>query len=160
MYLRSFGRLRGKCASAHTCVMWRFSQVLEASFHCVTFWHHPGLPAPPSAATRRSLTDNQDYPELLQVCLSLVAMKTNRNGDAVLQNGSCLPPSYHALHVYMASVWGCGVYLFLYVQVKKQIQTWGNIYSVSSWACSPSHHVLLTYFAPDWLWLHVISLGF
>lgn len=87
--LCSFRRLCGKCASAHTCVMWCFRQVLEASFHCVTFWHHPGLPAPPSAAMRRSVTDNQADPGLLQVCLSLVAMKTNGNEDAVLHHASC-----------------------------------------------------------------------
>lgn len=90
--------------------MWCFSQVLEASFHCVTFWHHPGLPAPPSAAMRRSVTDDQADPELLQVCLSFVAMKTNGNEDAVLQHAFCVPLCFK-------------VYLFLYVQVKKPIQT-------------------------------------
>lgn len=38
--------------------MRRLSQVLEASFHCVTFWNHPGLPARPSAATIRSIADD------------------------------------------------------------------------------------------------------
>lgn len=63
-------RLCGKCVSAHICVMRRFSQVLEASFHCVTFWNHAGLPALPSAAVRHSIADNLTATELLQVCLS------------------------------------------------------------------------------------------
>lgn len=52
MSLCSFRRLCGKCVAAHVCVMQCSSQVLEASFHCVTFWHHPGLLALPSAAVK------------------------------------------------------------------------------------------------------------
>lgn len=44
----------GKCVSVHTCVMLCSNQVLEASFHCVTYWHHPGLLALPSAAVKHS----------------------------------------------------------------------------------------------------------
>lgn len=50
--LYRFRWLCGKCVSEHICVMWCSSQVLEASFHCVTFWHHPGLLALPSAAVK------------------------------------------------------------------------------------------------------------
>lgn len=53
------GRLCGKCALARARVMWRLGQVLEASFHCVTFWNHPGLPARPSAVASRSTADEQ-----------------------------------------------------------------------------------------------------
>lgn len=60
-------RLRGKCVSAHIRVTRCFSQVLEASFHCVTFWNHAGLPALPSAAVRHSIADNRAATELLQV---------------------------------------------------------------------------------------------
>lgn len=42
----------GKWVSAHACVMWCSSQVLQESFHCVTYWHHPGLLALPSAAVK------------------------------------------------------------------------------------------------------------
>lgn len=70
----AFERLRrglcGKCVSAHIRVMRCFSQVLEASFHCVTFWNHAGLPALPSAAVRHSIADNLAATELLQVRLS------------------------------------------------------------------------------------------
>lgn len=59
----------------HACVMWCFSQVLEASFHCITFWHHPGLPASPSAAMKRSITDNVASTELLQVCISTLTFR-------------------------------------------------------------------------------------
>lgn len=125
MYLSSFRRLCGKCASAHTCVMWCFSQVLEASFHCVTFWHHPGLPAPPSAAMRRSVTDNRAAPELLQVCLSCVAMKTKGSEDAVLSHATCSPHvsrlSYHTcVHANDVLQHICfKVFLFLYVDINK-----------------------------------------
>lgn len=112
MYLRSFRGLCGKCASAHTCVMWCFSQVLEASFHCVTFWHHPGLPAPPSAAMRRSVTDNRAAPELLQVCLSCVAMKTKGNEDAVLSHATCSPHvSRFSYHTVCACKWCCTAHM-------------------------------------------------
>lgn len=63
-------RLCGKCVSAHIRVMRCFSQVFEASFHCVTFWNHAGLPALPSAAVRHSIADNLAATELLQVCSS------------------------------------------------------------------------------------------
>lgn len=127
MYPRSFRKLCGKCASAHTCVMWCFSQVLEASFHCVTFWHHPGLPAPPSAATRCSVADNQEDPELLQVYLSFVAMKTNGNEDAFCNLLTALISCNTCIHVHihcMRLQYLCfKIYLFLYVQVKTLIQT-------------------------------------
>ncbi|KAF3688669.1 hypothetical protein EXN66_Car004341 [Channa argus] len=42
------------------------NQVLEESFHCVTSWHHPGLPALPSAAVKHQITDNISATELLQ----------------------------------------------------------------------------------------------
>lgn len=154
MSLRSFRRLCGKCASAHTCVMWCFSQVLEASFHCVTFWHHPGLPAPPSAAMRRPVTDDQADPELLQVCLSFVAMKTNGNEDAVAWYAVLISRSF----VYMDTlpIWGCSVYalrsIYFYMfRSKNQFRPEGT--SIQFLAEHVHHHIMFC-------WLILLQTGF
>lgn len=56
MLLLIFRRRCGKCGFAR--VMWCSSQVLQESFHCIPFWHHPGLLALPSAAVKQEIIDN------------------------------------------------------------------------------------------------------